>query len=102
VQVNLAGEQSKFGAGEKELAALSEAAAAMENLDLRGLMIIPPLTEKAEHSRKWFSKLRALRDREAERLGLPLPELSMGMTDDFEVAIEEGATFIRVGRAIFG
>jgi pyridoxal phosphate enzyme (YggS family) len=102
VQVNLAGEQSKFGAGEKELSALLEAAAGMENLELRGLMIIPPLTEEAEHSRKWFSKLRALRDLEAGRLGLPLPELSMGMTDDFEVAVEEGATMVRVGRAIFG
>ena len=79
-----------------------ESAAAMENLDLRGLMIIPPLTEKAEYSRKWFAKLRAIREREAERIGMALPELSMGMTDDFEVAVEEGATLVRVGRAIFG
>jgi len=102
VQVNLAGEQSKFGVGEKELSAVLESAAAMDSLDLRGLMIIPPLSEKAEYSRKWFAKLRAIRDRESERLGVPLPELSMGMTDDFEVAVEEGATMIRVGRAIFG
>jgi pyridoxal phosphate enzyme (YggS family) len=102
IQANLAAEQSKFGAGEKDLAALLESAAAMGNLDLRGLMIIPPLTEKAEYSRKWFSKLRSLRQRESDRLGLPLPELSMGMTDDFEVAVEEGATMVRVGRAIFG
>jgi pyridoxal phosphate enzyme (YggS family) len=102
VQVNLAGEQSKFGVGDKELAAVLEAAAAMQNLDLRGLMIIPPLTEKAEYSRKWFARLRALRDRESARLGVPLPELSMGMSDDFEVAVEEGATLVRVGRAIFG
>jgi pyridoxal phosphate enzyme (YggS family) len=102
VQVNLAREQSKYGAGEKELPALLEAAAAMENLVLRGLMIIPPLPEKAEYSRKWFVKLRKIRDRESERIGMPLPELSMGMTDDFEVAVEEGATLVRVGRAIFG
>lgn len=102
VQVNLAGEQSKFGVGEKDLGPLLESAAAMGNIDLRGLMIIPPLTEKAEYSRKWFARLRAIRDRESERLGLPLPELSMGMTDDFEVAVEEGATMVRVGRAIFG
>ncbi len=102
VQVNLALEQSKFGASEKELPALLEAAAAMENLVLRGLMIIPPMPEKAEHSRKWFVKLRQIRDRESQRTGVLLPELSMGMTDDFEVAVEEGATLVRVGRAIFG
>jgi pyridoxal phosphate enzyme (YggS family) len=102
VQVNLAREQSKHGAVEKDLPALLEGAAAMENLVLRGLMIIPPIPEKAEYSRKWFVKLRKIRDRESERTGLALPELSMGMTDDFEVAVEEGATIVRVGRAIFG
>jgi uncharacterized pyridoxal phosphate-containing UPF0001 family protein len=102
IQVNLSGEQSKFGVDERNLVALLESAAAMENISLRGLMIIPPLPEKAEYSRKWYAKLRSLRDRESRNLGLPLSELSMGMTDDFEVAVEEGATLVRVGRAIFG
>jgi pyridoxal phosphate enzyme (YggS family) len=101
-QVNLAREQSKHGVAEKELPALLEGAAAMENIVLRGLMIIPPMPEVAEHSRKWFVKLWKIRERESERIGLPLPELSMGMTDDYEVAVEEGATLVRVGRAIFG
>jgi uncharacterized pyridoxal phosphate-containing UPF0001 family protein len=65
-------------------------------------MTIPPPVERAEASRHWFARLRELRDRAAERLGRPLPDLSMGMTDDFEVAVEEGATLVRVGRAIFG
>jgi uncharacterized pyridoxal phosphate-containing UPF0001 family protein len=65
-------------------------------------MTIPPPVERPDESRPWFARLRALRDQAAARLGRKLPELSMGMTDDFEVAIEEGATLIRVGRAIFG
>jgi PLP dependent protein len=81
---------------------LVEAVAEFRNLDLRGLMIIPPPVEDPSLSRPWFQQLRMMRERAAERLGRPLPELSMGMTDDFEVAIEEGATLVRVGRAIFG
>ena len=65
-------------------------------------MIIPPPVDDPELSRPWFRRLRELRDLAASRLARPLPELSMGMTDDFEVAIEEGATLVRVGRAIFG
>ena len=65
-------------------------------------MIIPPPVEGPEESRPWFVRLRELRDRLADRAGVDLPELSMGMTDDFEIAIEEGATLIRVGRALFG
>jgi uncharacterized pyridoxal phosphate-containing UPF0001 family protein len=65
-------------------------------------MIIPPPAADPELARPWFRRLRELRDRAASVLGRPLPELSMGMTDDFEVAIEEGATMVRVGRAIFG
>ena len=74
----------------------------MRHLDLRGLMTIPPPVKREEESRPWFVRLRELRDRAAQRLGRALPELSMGMTDDFEVAVEEGATLVRVGRAIFG
>jgi pyridoxal phosphate enzyme (YggS family) len=102
VQANLAEEQTKHGEGEAGLLPLVEAVALCPHLDLRGLMIIPPPAADAEGSRPWFSRLRALRDLAAARLGRPLPELSMGMSDDFEVAIEEGATLVRVGRAIFG
>ncbi|HEX6947234.1 MAG TPA: YggS family pyridoxal phosphate-dependent enzyme [Acidimicrobiia bacterium] len=100
VQVNLAQEPQKAGVAETDAASL-----VAECLDLgvevRGLMIVPPLADDAEASRPWFRRLREL----AEEIGQEHPEvteLSMGMTDDFEVAIEEGATIIRVGRAIFG
>jgi pyridoxal phosphate enzyme (YggS family) len=102
IQVNLSREATKFGVGEDELPALLRSIAALEHLDVRGLMTIPPPAERAEESRPWFIRLRELRDRVVGTLDLPLPELSMGMTDDFEVAIEEGATLVRVGRAIFG
>jgi PLP dependent protein len=102
VQANLAGEETKRGAGEEGLMPLLDVVAGLHHLDLRGLMIIPPPVDDPERSRPWFRRLRELRDRAATRLTRPLPELSMGMTDDFEVAIEEGATLVRVGRAIFG
>lgn len=102
LQVNLSGEQTKSGVAERDLPALLDAIAALRNLELRGLMTIPPPVEDPEDSRGWFRGLRELRDRCASRLGLPLPDLSMGMTDDFEVAVEEGATLVRIGRAIFG
>ena len=102
VQANLAGEATKHGAGEGGVVPLAEAAAACSSLDLRGLMIIPPPTASPEEARPWFRRLAELRETVAGRLGRPLPELSMGMTDDFEVAIEEGATLVRIGRAIVG
>jgi pyridoxal phosphate enzyme (YggS family) len=102
LQLNLGAEQSKSGAGAGEVEALARAAAALPALELRGLMAIPPPGPSAAAARGWFAKLRELRDGCARQLGRPLPELSMGMTDDFEVAIEEGATLIRVGRALFG
>jgi len=102
VQANLAGEDTKHGAGEEVLMPLLEAVAGLPHLDLRGLMIIPPASDDPETARPWFRRLRELRDAASARLGRPLPELSMGMTDDFEVAIEEGATLVRIGRAIFG
>jgi len=102
VQANLAGETTKSGTDEEGLMPLLATVAGLPHLDLRGLMIIPPPAVEPEASRPWFRRLRELRDRAASQLARPLPELSMGMTDDFEVAIEEGATLIRVGRAIFG
>ncbi|MFH1014642.1 MAG: alanine racemase, partial [Nitrospirota bacterium] len=71
------------------------------NLRIEGLMTIPPFFENPESARPYFSELRTLRDK-AETMGFNLPELSMGMTNDFEVAIEEGATMVRIGTAIFG
>ena len=76
--------------------------AALAHVDLRGLMAIPPPADRPGDARGWFVRLRELRDAAESRLGRRLPELSMGMTDDFEVAVEEGATLVRVGRAIFG
>jgi pyridoxal phosphate enzyme (YggS family) len=102
LQLNLAGEATKSGLPESDLESVAAAVAALPALDLRGLMTIPPPGRSAEDSRPWFARLRALREACALGLGRKLPELSMGMTDDFEVAIEEGATLIRVGRALFG
>jgi pyridoxal phosphate enzyme (YggS family) len=102
VQLNLSGESSKFGTTEAELGAILDEIGALPAVELRGLMTIPPPAASPEDSRRWFRRLRELRDREQQRMSRALPDLSMGMTDDFEVAIEEGATLIRVGRAIFG
>jgi PLP dependent protein len=102
VQANLSGEATKHGSDEAGLLPLLTAVAGMAHLELRGLMIIPPPAGDPELARPWFRRLRILRDRAASILARPFPELSMGMTDDFEVAIEEGATLVRVGRAIFG
>jgi pyridoxal phosphate enzyme (YggS family) len=103
LEVNVGGEGSKFGfkpaALEQELEVLI---AEMPRLDVGGLMAIPPFAPKAEESRKYFAMLRELRDRLQEKLRVGLPELSMGMSGDYEVAIEEGATLVRVGTAIFG
>lgn len=96
LEVNVTQEASKFGFAPKEVASTLSAIVALPNLDVRGLMTIAPLTDQPETVRPVFRRLRELRDAEGLR------ELSMGMTDDFEVAIEEGATMVRVGRAIFG
>jgi hypothetical protein len=104
LQVNVSGEASKFGVGEAEVPGLVRALAGMENLSLQGLMTIPPYSEHPEDARPDYRRLRELRDGLAE-LGLPgmeLPHLSMGMTQDFEVAVEEGATMVRIGTALFG
>jgi len=102
VQVRLGGEATKHGIAEQELAGLLERLGSLSHLEPRGLMTIPPPVGRAEDNRRWFARLRELRDEAAARSGLGLAELSMGMTDDFEVAIAEGATLVRVGRAIFG
>ena len=73
-----------------------------EKIEIDGLMTIPPPAPSAEAARPYFARLREMRDRLATQSGYALSELSMGMTDDFEVAIEEGATIVRIGRAIFG
>jgi len=104
VQVDLAGETTKFGARLDEVERLFEAAATLPAAALVGLMLLPPYFDDPEQTRPFFRQLRALRDRLAAR-GVPagmLRELSMGMSHDFEVAIEEGATLLRVGTAIFG
>jgi hypothetical protein len=103
LEVNVAGEASKFGFKPALLEAQLETLIhEMPRLDLQGLMAIPPFAAKAEDSRKYFALLREVRDRLQEKLRVGLPELSMGMSGDYEVAIEEGATLIRVGTAIFG
>ena len=104
VQVDLAGEATKFGADLSEARRLLDAALAARAVRLSGLMLIPPWNEDQEQTRPWFVRLRALRDQWLAD-GVPataLGELSMGMSHDFEAAIEEGATLVRVGTAIFG
>ena len=102
VEVHIAQEESKSGAAMEELPALAEKVVALPMLELRGLMCIPPFAENIEEARPYFRRLRELRDELERRLGRALPVLSMGMSHDFEVAIEEGATEVRVGTAIFG
>jgi len=102
IQVNLSREETKSGVDEESLQPLLETIAGLEHVSLQGLMTIPPPAAKPEDARRWFNRLYELCDEAASWLGRPLPELSMGMTNDFEVAVEEGATLVRVGRAIFG
>lgn len=101
VEVNLGSEESKSGITEEEVRALLEGAKLLPNLRIEGLMAIPPFIPDAEGVRPFFRRLRNVRDK-LEGEGWRLPELSMGMTHDFEVAIEEGATLVRIGTAIFG
>jgi uncharacterized pyridoxal phosphate-containing UPF0001 family protein len=104
LQVDLAQEATKFGAEESRIGDLAHAAVDARAVECRGLMIVPPIAETPEAARPWFRRLRELRDSLVAR-GLPadcLRDLSMGMSHDFEVAIEEGATMVRVGTAIFG
>jgi len=104
IQVDLAGEATKFGAAPDRVSRILEAAASCRAARVTGLMTLPPYPEAAEDSRPYFRRLRELRDRLVAE-GVPAPmlaELSMGMSGDFDVAIQEGATLVRVGTAIFG
>ncbi len=101
IQVSLAGEATKGGVPPAEVPDLAAVVAALPRLALRGLMCIPPEETDPERQRGWFAQLRALRDSLAAG-GLRLDTLSMGMSGDFEAAIREGATFVRIGTAIFG
>jgi PLP dependent protein len=100
LEINLAAETSKHGISPGDAERLI--AEIRDQVEVAGLMAIPPPAPRAEHSRPYFSRLREMRDTLAARCGLRLSELSMGMTEDFEVAIEEGATIVRIGRAVFG
>ena len=101
LQVNVAGEEQKAGCSPDEACTLLGAISESSTLDVRGLMTMAPLVGDPEATRPVFAALRSLRDRLTGEVGIELPWLSMGMTNDFEVAIEEGATHVRVGRAIF-
>jgi pyridoxal phosphate enzyme (YggS family) len=102
LQVNVAGEAAKFGLAPEEVRKVLEAANASAHCEVRGLMVIPPFSPDAEKTREHFRALRLLRDRLEEETGTPLPELSMGMSHDLEVAIEEGSTWVRIGTDLFG
>ncbi|HVB97936.1 MAG TPA: YggS family pyridoxal phosphate-dependent enzyme [Candidatus Dormibacteraeota bacterium] len=102
IEVRLSEEPDKTGVEPGSLFPLAQEVARCSHLSLRGLMTIPPWSEQADFARPYFRRLRELRDEIAGRLAHPLPVLSMGMTHDFEIAIEEGATEVRVGTGIFG
>jgi pyridoxal phosphate enzyme (YggS family) len=102
LEVNVAGEGSKFGFKPETLRQEMEQLLSLGRLSIEGLMTIPPLAEEAEPSRKFFVDLRELRNALETEFDMKLPQLSMGMTNDFPVAVEEGATLVRVGTAIFG
>jgi PLP dependent protein len=102
LEVNLAGESSKFGFSPEKVRAQMEALLGLQRIEIEGLMTLPPLAPTAEASRRYFSALRQLRDALQSEFRLPLPRLSMGMSGDYAVAVEEGATLVRVGSAIFG
>ena len=102
VEVNVSGEATKFGVAPGMLGPLLERVATLPGLRLDGLMTVGAPVGDAEEARPAFARLRALRDEAERRLGRRLPELSMGMSGDFEVAVEEGSTMVRVGSALFG
>lgn len=102
IEVNMAGEASKSGASPEAASALAQMVNECPCLEVHGFMTVPPFCEQVERVRPFLRGLRELRDRCEAETGLVLPELSMGMSHDFEVAIEEGATMVRVGTALFG
>ena len=101
LEVNLAGESSKFGLAPAAVPAVLESTGTVVHLDVIGLMTLPPYREDVEAVRPYFRELRQRRDEWSRTIGIGLPELSMGMSHDFEVAIEEGATWIRPGTCLF-
>lgn len=102
IQVNIANEKQKSGVPIEELSGLARAILEMDHLSLDGLMLMPPFFDDPEKARPYFSGLRNCRDQLQQELKVNLPHLSMGMSGDFEVAVEEGATLVRVGTALFG
>ena len=102
LEVNIAGEASKFGYKPEAVPADLDAINALPRLELHGLMTIAPWSPEPERARAVFRKLRELKERCEQQMGVPLPVLSMGMSGDFEVAIEEGSTLVRIGTTLFG
>ena len=102
LEVNVSGEGSKFGFAPDTLREEMETLLQLGRLEVEGLMTIPPLAPDPEETRPYFVMLRELRDELQREFAVPLPQLSMGMSNDYAIAIEEGATFVRVGTAIFG
>lgn len=102
LEIHLGGEESKFGFEPDSLLECWSELCSLSNLNIKGLMCIPPPVDTAEKARPFFRALRELRDQLVSLGPIPLPELSMGMSHDFEIAVEEGATLVRVGSAIFG
>lgn len=102
VEVNVAGEASKIGFSPTELREKMERLLTLSRIEIEGVMTIPPFSDEPEDSRRYFIALRELRDELEREFNVRLPQLSMGMSNDYAIAIEEGATFVRVGTAIFG
>ena len=104
IEINIGGEEAKtgFAPDAEELIQLLGRRKEMKHIEIRGLMAVPPFTDAPEGARKYFRELRKLRDELAARMNMNLPELSMGMSHDYEVAVEEGSTCVRIGTAIFG
>ena len=102
IEVNVAGEASKFGYQPEQLLAELKELNALPRIEIHGLMTVPPWSAEAEKARPHFRRLRELKQRAEAVLGAPLPHLSMGMSGDFEIAIEEGATMVRIGTELFG
>lgn len=102
LELNLGAEESKHGFTKNGLLASLDELMSCEHFDWRGLMCIPPRVKTPEEARPWFAELREFQDELRSRTGLSLPEMSMGMSGDYEIAIEEGSTIVRVGSAIFG
>lgn len=102
LEVNVAGESTKFGFSPERLRQQMEELLRLERVQIEGLMAMAPLAPDAENSRPYFAHLRELRDQLQEEFRVPLPQLSMGMSGDYVIGVEEGATMVRVGSAIFG